>query len=51
MSTFVNSAPEPKESEAPFTVDGETHKTWYKVYGDLASGSVPLVVLHGGKVY
>ena len=38
------------EGRIPFTVDGETHETWYRIYGDLAtSKSVPLVVIHGGK--
>jgi len=36
------------EGTIPFTVDGETHQTWYRVCGDLASKSVPLVVVHGG---
>jgi len=38
------------EGTIPFMVDGETHQTWYRVFGDLASSkSVPLVVIHGGK--
>lgn len=38
------------EGTIPFTVDGETHQTWYRIFGDLASSkSVPLVVIHGGK--
>jgi pimeloyl-ACP methyl ester carboxylesterase len=31
-----------------FTVGDDTYQTWYKIVGDLASGSHPLVVLHGG---
>ncbi|KAI0259593.1 proline-specific peptidase [Gloeopeniophorella convolvens] len=31
-----------------FTYAGETHKTWYKAVGDLASGVTPVVILHGG---
>jgi hypothetical protein len=34
---------------APFIVDGETHKTWYRVVGNLTSVSHrPLIVVHGG---
>ena len=37
------------EGNIPFTVQGETHQTWYKVYGDLITRTKrPLVVLHGG---
>jgi len=36
------------EGTIPFTVDGETHRTWYRICGDLNSESVPLVVVHGG---
>lgn len=32
----------------PFTFQGETYSTWYKVVGDLKSGARPLVTLHGG---
>lgn len=32
----------------PFTFEGETYSTWYKVVGDLRSGARPLVTLHGG---
>ncbi|KAH9834560.1 Alpha/Beta hydrolase protein [Rhodofomes roseus] len=32
----------------PFTFQGETYSTWYKVVGDLKSGGRPLVTLHGG---
>ncbi|CAA7270032.1 unnamed protein product [Cyclocybe aegerita] len=31
-----------------FVVSGKTYKTWYKVIGDLKSGKIPLVTLHGG---
>lgn len=31
-----------------FSVDGEVHKTWYRVVGDLHAGPRPLVILHGG---
>ncbi|KAF9225061.1 proline-specific peptidase [Gyrodon lividus] len=31
-----------------FKVGDETYKTWYKVVGDLKSGTRPLVTLHGG---
>ncbi|GJE88766.1 proline-specific peptidase [Phanerochaete sordida] len=34
--------------EIDFVYDGQTLKTWYKVFGDLSSGATPLVVLHGG---
>ena len=37
------------EGTIPFTVGGETHQTWYRVCGDLASESVPLLVIHGGR--
>ena len=32
----------------PFTFQGETYSTWYKVVGDLKSSARPLVTLHGG---
>ncbi|TFK49610.1 proline-specific peptidase [Heliocybe sulcata] len=40
----------PNESTGtiPFTYNGETYHTWYKVVGNLTSGTRPLVVLHGG---
>ena len=40
-----------QEGSIPFTVDGETYKTWYKICGDLTASpkSVPLVAIHGGK--
>jgi len=53
-STYANGAPggnpptPAPEGTVPFTVDGETHQTWYRICGDLASTSVPLVVIHGG---
>ena len=52
MSTIPSSEPPlPEGSSVPFVVDEETHQTWYKIYGDLASSkSVPLVVIHGGKL-
>ncbi|KAF7790798.1 hypothetical protein EIP86_001755 [Pleurotus ostreatoroseus] len=31
-----------------FIVGDETYQTWYKVFGDLKSGSRPLVLIHGG---
>lgn len=38
-----------KEGTIPFTVDGKTYQTWYKIFGDLQNWtSLPLVVLHGG---
>ncbi|KAI5118247.1 hypothetical protein M0805_007496 [Coniferiporia weirii] len=44
------SNPKITEGPIPFVVQGETHSTWYKLVGDLTSGSrrPPLVVLHGG---
>lgn len=36
------------EGSADFRVGGETYQTWYKVIGDLKSGTRPLVTLHGG---
>ncbi|KZT68572.1 proline-specific peptidase [Daedalea quercina L-15889] len=32
----------------PFTFQGETYSTWYKIVGDLKAGGRPLVTLHGG---
>lgn len=32
----------------PFTHDGETHQTWYRLAGTLSRTTRPLVVLHGG---
>ncbi|KAF9816984.1 hypothetical protein IEO21_03749 [Rhodonia placenta] len=32
----------------PFTHDGVTYETWYKVVGDLSTKNRPLVTLHGG---
>lgn len=32
----------------PFTYGGETFETWYRVVGDLKSGTRPLIVVHGG---
>lgn len=50
-SNQTDKPPKPAPEETiPFTADGETHQTWYKVFGDLSSSkSVPLVVIHGGK--
>ncbi|KAF9802602.1 hypothetical protein IEO21_09875 [Rhodonia placenta] len=37
------------EGTIPFTVDGETHQTWYRLFGDLTKRTHrPLVVIHGG---
>ncbi|KAA1473542.1 proline-specific peptidase [Dentipellis sp. KUC8613] len=36
------------EGTIPFTFDGETYQTWYKLHGTLSSSHPPLVVLHGG---
>jgi poly(3-hydroxybutyrate) depolymerase len=37
------------EGRASFDVGEETLQTWYRVFGDLAGGTEPpLVVLHGG---
>jgi len=37
------------EGTIPFAFKGEILQTWYKVFGDISSGtSRPLVVLHGG---
>lgn len=37
------------EGTIPFVYQGETHQTWYKIFGDLtASTRTPLVALHGG---
>ena len=38
------------EGEVPFDWPeaGKPCKTWYKVFGDLASTQTPLVILHGG---
>ncbi|KAJ7473723.1 proline iminopeptidase [Mycena galericulata] len=40
----------PREGTIPFTVDGETHQTWYKIFGSelLNTGVAPLIGLHGG---
>ena len=35
-------------SEVEFAYHGESFKTSYTVFGDLASGTTPLVALHGG---
>ena len=39
-----------QEGEIPFDVPGagKPCKTWYKVLGDLSSGNIPLITLHGG---
>ncbi|KAI0359761.1 proline-specific peptidase [Trametes cingulata] len=38
-----------KEGLAPFTHEGETHQTYYKVFGELEGRTrPPVVVLHGG---
>lgn len=43
------SGPPRREGFADFTVNGETHQTWYQVFGNLYSGTrPPLVVIHGG---
>jgi proline-specific peptidase len=40
------------EGTIPFNVDGETHQTWFKVFGDLTNRTrTPVVVLHGGPGY
>ena len=39
------------EGTIPFAFGGKTYQTWYKIYGDpVPSKSVPLVVVHGGKL-
>jgi L-proline amide hydrolase len=30
------------------TIPFQEHQTWYQITGDLASGQIPLVILHGG---
>ncbi|PCH37195.1 proline-specific peptidase [Wolfiporia cocos MD-104 SS10] len=43
------SSPTSTEGTVPFTVEGETYQTWYKVFGDLSDRSrTPLIALHGG---
>ncbi len=38
-----------KEGHAPFPYQGETHQTYYKVFGDLENRTrTPVVVVHGG---
>lgn len=38
-----------QEGFIPFSYEGETHQTYYKVYGDLGDRAhTPIVVLHGG---
>src|ERR1017187_6768728 len=32
-------------------LDFRGYKTWYGIYGDLSSGKLPLIVLHGGPGY
>lgn len=36
------------EADFPVPTAGKPCRTWYRVYGDLRSGALPLVVLHGG---
>ncbi|PPR06756.1 hypothetical protein CVT24_013064 [Panaeolus cyanescens] len=36
------------EGRIDFTVNGKTYQTWYKIFGDIRSGKVPVVALHGG---
>ncbi|KDQ16275.1 hypothetical protein BOTBODRAFT_30978 [Botryobasidium botryosum FD-172 SS1] len=44
--------PPVSEGTIPFTVDGETHQTWFKVFGDPTNRTrTPIVVLHGGPGY
>lgn len=41
--------PSSTEGEIPFVVDGETHHTWYRTFGDIKdTRRTPVVVLHGG---
>ena len=54
-STFQNHLVMPdfavtvKEGHVPFPYQGETHQTYYKVFGDLESRTrTPVIVLHGG---
>ncbi|KZT03602.1 proline-specific peptidase [Laetiporus sulphureus 93-53] len=38
-----------QEGLIPFKVEGDTHHTWYRLFGDLSNRTrAPLVVLHGG---
>ncbi|RPD74898.1 proline-specific peptidase [Lentinus tigrinus ALCF2SS1-7] len=40
---------EMKEGHIPFPYQGETHQTYYKVFGDLENRTrTPVIVLHGG---
>jgi len=36
------------DGTAPFQYNGEIFNTYYKVFGNLRSGHIPLIVLHGG---
>lgn len=43
------SQPAFKEGTIPFTHEGETYQTWYKLYGSLENRThPPLIALHGG---
>ncbi|KAJ7611563.1 proline-specific peptidase, partial [Mycena polygramma] len=39
----------PQEGTIPLSIQGETHETWYKIFGSLGDGGpAPLIGLHGG---
>jgi len=48
-SEIMASPDSDREAFAPFTVNGEIHQTWYRVFGDITTGCrPPLIVIHGG---
>ena len=37
-----------KEGTIPFSYQGTTYHTWYKIAGEIQDGQPPLIALHGG---
>jgi pimeloyl-ACP methyl ester carboxylesterase len=49
LPTAVDSSLVSEEGTIPFPVGTESYETWYKIFGKLAGGTQPpLIVLHGG---
>lgn len=38
------------EGFVPYVIDGEEHKTYYKLFGTITDESRPLIALHGGTL-
>ena len=48
---MTSSGPPYSDGKTPYAVGDRTYETYYKVFGDLASGKRPLIVVHGGPSF